>query len=305
MNKRYLATVLFVLCELQVPSIYAAPCCSGSVVAPSLITTESKAQVLARMTASQVVGRSRSDGTAIFNKSGNDDYSYVIDMAGAYAVTPRLQINGSVPVNVRYRGVSTASESHAGLGDVSIGVGYELLQELYYNPYKPRVWIYTSVSAPTGRSIYDNPSVLGASAHGRGHWSAALGAFALKTWGRWDASFGAQYGRSLPARHNVGSSSVRVSPGAVSTLSTAAGVSFGRFRTGVLVSPVWEQKTVSDLGVGEEGNKLWWVVGAQVSAVIGDTMSIIAAYNDQTILGPTYGATLNRSASLMAQYRFE
>ncbi len=285
--------------------LWAAPCCSGSVVAPSLITTDSKAQVLARATASSVVGRTRADGTAIFNRSDNNDESYLLDIAAAYALTPRIQVNASVPMSVRYRGVSTASETHGGLGDVSVGAAYELIQELYYNPYKPRVWIYSNVLFPTGRSIYNNPTMLGASAHGRGHLSASLGVFALKSWGRWDASFGAQHGRSLPAHHQIAQNTVRVQPGAVSTLSAAAGVSFGRYRLGLLVSPVWEQKTQSSLGLGENTDKLWWVVGAQGSVLLGDVMSVIAAYNDQTLLGPTYGATLSRSGTLMAQYRFE
>jgi hypothetical protein len=85
------------------------------------------------------------------------------------------------------------------------------------------------------------------------------------------------------------------------------GYSFGDWRIGLSLGPTWEQRTVGDYSSGgtEGSDRLWWSLGAQASYMLGERWSFTASYSDQTILGPTYNAVLNRSAGLAAIHRFE
>ncbi len=297
---------LFLTMPLLSTSAQAAPCCSGAVVMPTLITTDSKAQLAGRLMGTQAVGRSRMDGTSVFHRDGNTDNTVLWELAGAYALSPRWQIHGAVPVSLRARGIDSLKENHTGLGDVSAGGAFEALEELLFNPYKPRVWVFMDVTMPTGRSAYDDITPLAASVHGRGSWAATMGAFAGKTWGGWDAALSAQHGRSLPSRHDVNGRSVLVRPGAVTALTAAGGHSFGELRLGLSVGPTWEQRTMSDYSSSRDTtDRLWWTVGAQASLMADDHWSFTASYNDQTLLGPTYNAVLGRSMGLAAIRRFD
>ncbi|MBI3543740.1 MAG: hypothetical protein HY075_10755 [Deltaproteobacteria bacterium] len=275
----------------------AAPCCSGSALMPALITTDSNAQLSARASQSTIVGSSHADGSSVFNRDGNDESATTFLMSGAYALDPRWQLHAEVPVSRRYRGIDATKLAHWGAGDVSVGTAFEAIQELRYNLYKPRVWIFGDLTAPTGRSIQESQSVLAADVHGRGAWGATLGALALKTWKSVDAYAMAQHRRYLPRGG--------LTLGPATALEAGAGYNLGDYRFGASLGPTWEGAVAATGGVSSTEAKLVWTAGFQASTVLQELWSLTLSYADQTLLGPTYNSPLSRSATLMATRRFE
>jgi hypothetical protein len=281
---------------------FGAACCTGAVVMPTLITNYGRGQVTVRTSGGRTIGRSRADGSAQFYREGNDESTSTTELSSAYALSDRWQLHGAIPANYRHRRIDSTAESHWGLGDVTAGLSFEALEEWDNHPLKPRAWLFFDVTAPTGRSIYDAPSPLATTSHGRGAWSGTIGTFILKVWSRWDAAFVAQHVRSLAASHTVNGLNKSVQFGPITALTAVGGYNMGPYRLGLTLGPTWEQATIIDNSRG--GDKLWWSIGAQASRTMGPHWMISLSYNDQTVIGPTYNATLSRSAAVTIAYRY-
>ena len=303
-----LALLLFTLAYDVAPGAQAAPCCSGSALVPTLITTDSNAQVAFQAGQSAVVGNSQSDGSSIFNREGNAEHTTAFQLAGAYALSARWQIHASVPFNRRGRTLDEASGSHAGWGDSSAGVALEALQELRYNPYKPRVWIFADLTAPTGNSIYEATDNLKTEAHGRGAWAGTLGAMALKTWGSFDAYVLGEHRRNATQTVSMDGQNTRVTLGPTTAIDGGLGYSISGFRLGASLGPTWDGAVKTSAPSGEivqARSKLSWSVGMQVAYTFLDTWAFSASYSDQTLVGPSYNAPLSRGFMTTLTKRFE
>jgi len=124
-----------------------------------------------------------------------------IDMTGRYSFSPRFQVDANVPYLIRRshfasggaggnsEGVSEATRTARGLGDVSFGASYRLLQE---RAGTPDVVLNARVKAPTGRHPFGvelqeiegsqgNLAVPTQLSTGSGVWGASVGLSALKT----------------------------------------------------------------------------------------------------------------------------
>lgn len=133
-----------------------------------------------------------------------DDVSadiFTLDLTGRYSVSPRLQFDANVPLLYRRssfasggaggnsEGVTEVGRTGRGLGDVSMGASYRVLQETNSTP---DLVLNARVKAPTGRHPFGvellevpgsegNLTVPERLSTGSGVWGASVGLSALKT----------------------------------------------------------------------------------------------------------------------------
>ena len=294
---------------------HAAPCCSGSALIPSLITTDSKGQMSFRASQSAVIGNSLTDGSSVFRGDENHENTTSMMISAAYAVTPVLQFHIETGINNRYRSLENHQDHDLGWGDLSFGTTYEAVEQYRYSIWKPRVWIFLDITTPTGQSVYDRsqPQLdpLMTQVHGRGVWSLSFGAYALKTWQNWDAYFMAQHRRNLSRTVEVSGRKTSITLGATTALDSGFGYHWQLWtigwRLGLSLGPQWEAgtKTKSEATMTEGSPRLLWNTAVQLSQSWTESWATTLAYADQTLLGPTYNAELSRAASLMVTHHFE
>jgi hypothetical protein len=75
---------------------------------------------------------------------------------------------------------SGLDESEIGLGDVDLQGTYEYLPEYTFSNYKPRGFVYSKISIPTSKSLYNSESSIFTDVRGTGLYSLSLGNFFLK-----------------------------------------------------------------------------------------------------------------------------
>lgn len=286
---------------------WGAACCSGSANLPSLITSDSAYQMGFTAGSETVIGSSFSDGSSIFRREGNDESTLQFRFAAAHAVSPEFQIHAELPFSRTYRAIDSARSTHWGPGDLTLGAAYEVVQEFVYHPLRPRVWIFTDLTFPTGRSVYESTEPMLTDIHGRGAWAVSVGAFALKTWIPWEVHLMLQHRRSFSRFAQVLGTSTQVTLGPITAIEAGTGYHLGNFRLGAAVNPTWEEPTQLDPAPSSTPGrtKLVWTVSLQASAALSDLWSVTATYADQTLLGPTYNATLARNLNLSVLYRMD
>jgi len=290
--------VIFSLVALlgYLPHVFAAACCSGSALVPSLITTDSAAQFALRTSHAAVIGSSRSDGSSLFHRASNSETTETLTFSGAYALDPRWQIHGEVLLQHRARDLDSVHGKSSGFGDVSAGGAFEAVEELYYSVWKPRVWLFTDLSAPTGRAASQSREGLRSDVFGRGAWAATLGIFALKTWRAFDVFLLGEHRRYFLTREVT-------TPGPTTAFDIGVGYNVGDWRFGFSCGPLWDVRVSADGATSTDS--LVWNLGAQLSYAFGESWSMVASYNDQTLVGPTYNSPLLRSVGLLASLRFD
>jgi len=195
------------------------------------------------------------------------------------------------------------NSSDRDLGDITAGLAFEALEELNYNPWKPRALIFLDAILPTGRSVYESSEPLGADIHGRGFLSAHTGIFFWKVWDPWDASLLLTHRNSFSRRFEQAGS---INPG--HTLSAQLGLGFKPFRNsriGFGIGPSYDSKIKINGARQENSNKLVWTVSSQVGITLSDDWGFNLTYSDQTLLGPTFNSTLSRGVQFAVNRNFE
>lgn len=107
-----------------------------------------------------------------------------LNLALSFLVSDLWQMGFSVPLTKR---VSSKGQSFESLGDFKTHLAFEVLPEYSYNPYKPRIFIFSQLNFPTGPSVMES-RVGGTDVSGSGFYGFGLGLTALKSWQNWFTS---------------------------------------------------------------------------------------------------------------------
>lgn len=289
-------------------SAFAAPCCGGGSSLPSLITNDDKAQVGIAASYAYVVGNAPDSGRAVFRSDRNQESTTQLSLEGATLLTDMWQAGVQIPVLFRRHDEFGRRSETINLGDIQLSTAYEVLPELSYSAWRPRGWVYTGLTLPTGASDLDVAIPGGTEETGKGVFTVAFGTVMSKQWGVWDASVTPEFRYTLPRSGTLLSGvSVQTEGGMGAGLSLAGGVSpIGDLRVGLVISPQWTQKrdsTVDGLEVSG-GNQVVWTSGVSVSYVWADRFAAIVSYMDDTLTGPAKNSNLNRTLLLRLQTRW-
>lgn len=287
----------------------AAPCCGGASALPQLITGDDRAQVSASLSHGNVIGDAPPQGIPVFRAASDSERVQILRFDAAYLVEERLQVGMGLPIVRRSRNFSEKDGSSAtGLGDLGASAAYEFLPQWTYSAWKPRGFVFTQITVPTGPSIYDASQSHLVDARGRGYWSAAAGVAFVKSWGNWDALASIEGHRSFS--RTVSSSdgqSISLHPGWGASALLGGGFSpgGGDLRLGLSLSPVHEGAIDVEGGVTSRSEaQLVWNTSAQVGYLLSPEWSSSLAYTDQTLLGPARNVSLSRTVMLSLQHRW-
>lgn len=284
--------------------LFAAACCSSTSSIPAFITDESFAQTTFSTALSNTIGDSHDDGSSIFFNDSHSEETLRLTLSQSYAFAERWQVFASLQGLRNAKELDGAGDSNWALADTNFGAAYEIVPEYTYHPLKPRVFGIASITAPTGKPADQSASALQTDASGLGAWGFTLGAHVLKVWTDWDTSLTASHTRYAPSERIIGIESVNYTPGALTTAQLAVGrhavIERLPARFGVFAGPEWQAPS----STASTGSRLVWNVGATAALTLSDRWAALLSYNDQTLAGPTYNASLARSAALQLTRSF-
>lgn len=299
------------------PLVLAAACCGSSSVVPSLITSDDRFQISGRTSYAGVVGDVNPSGTAIFRANDDNESIQVLQLDGAALVSDSWQVGAKVPVVRQQRASGDVSEQATGFGDTALSVGYEFLPEGLYSPIRPRGFLFSQLTFPTGPSIYESTSSFAMDARSRGFFAAGFGTVLTKNLEPWDFSFVAEahqpFARSFT--NSLTGGSLHASPRWGGSLSLAAGhtpkllgrnVRFGAAVTPQYEGPIRTQTGNANVGVNTNmsSSQLVWNTSFQASYFPNMDWTLMLSYNDQTLLGPAHNTILTRSVAFFVQKRW-
>ncbi len=289
---------------------WGAACCARSSATPTLILGEDSAQVGVGASVGAMVAEASEDGAAIFRSPHTSDITQSFRMDGAFLLSDRWQAGLSVTMTQHRVSQSRINDSTFGMGDSRISLAYEWLPSWTYSVWRPQSYLFTTVTLPTGKSVYDSNSNLAADVTGNGFYSFSLGSIFLKRWVIWDVFFMPEVHYSLPRDFAMDSRNIRVFPGFGGSMGIGGGVSpgAGPIRLGMRIQPRLDQARLIpavDARAQERSVLASCDVGFDLSLLIGTQDTIMVSYTDQTLLGPAMNSNLNRSLGVNFQHRWE
>jgi len=231
------------------------------------------------------MGDAPSSGPAVYR----DETDY--ETSQSFILNAGTLLNDRWQVGVRVPWVWTESGASR-LGDLGATVGYELISETRYKQVPTKAFTYIIGQVPTGASIFENT---GSSAQvtGTGYYSLGTGlTFQQRLGLRLDLLANGEMRKPLPRFER--------DPGL--EFSGSLGLGFmaikNFFRIGARLTP--------NLRSGSEtvDGSLVWDSAFEASLFLG-LHTMRAAYVDQTLMGPAYNTTLNRSFLLTYQFSWE
>jgi hypothetical protein len=305
--------LLLIALMISSPESLAAPCCAGSSSVPALITGDEAQFISFGIQFGTVIADPPASGRGwpVFRDEQSlkeNRVAYSFNFA-TLVDGDRWQSGLSIPLLTHSIERSGLSESSTQLGDVSWTLGYETLPEYEYSEWKPRIYHFLQVVAPTGKNFYEAEKNFTTDAGGLGFWQWHLGMVALKKWSHWDTSVVVKYGRYL------GRDFQSPSQGLIFVDSTGSwmggllvGYSFSdRFRFGMGIEPqfLYPQDVNESGGTTKTLERLVWNASITTTVVIASNTSVVVSYADQTWVGPVSNTTLSRILGLAVQHRIE
>lgn len=289
---------------------WAAPCCGGGVAAPTLISGDHAAQLNFGAGFTQVVMDAPEQGLPTFRDGAAAETTTTLRLEGAALVTDRWQLGASAPLLLRQSAQALGAAAAARLGDLRATAGYEVLPEWEYSAWRPVGVSYVQLTLPTGTSLHEARELGLVDASGQGFTTVGAGVLLTKTWGTWDAVVMPEGSWSFARTFTPpDGSSLQVNPGPAAAVLLGLGVSpgGGRLRLGLRIQPVWRaSREVTASGETRTTAPQRWIdVGADVAWRVTDAWTVVASYQDQTLLGPVQNALLSRGVGLLVQRRWE
>ncbi len=283
----------------QATVAWAAACCAGQAAFPTLLTGYESRRFGASITESLVIGDAPSAGLPVFRRPADRTQTRLLQINASSLLTQRWQIGASLPVSL---------SAHLP-GDATLISAWEIVPNADDEPLKPRIYAFTQIDLPTGRSIYESSvessRTVGDSVTGAGFFRARLGIAALTTYRKWDAQAYARASYGL-SRSFSGEVNTLVAPGWAGDLALGLGYSPNAlWRFGMMMQSAFNEAKQIETADSREmtGETLVWPVQIQASWFHDSNTSITLSYADETLIGPVRNTTLSRSATVSLGYR--
>ncbi len=269
---------------------------------PSLISGDDRAILTGTYSAAKIETDVFASG--VWQKRSEDDLTQVYKIDGAHVFQDRFQAGFSLPIQTRSLSGAQSGVS-SGLGDVTGLIGYEILPDWDYNPWRPHGVGFFSVTLPTGKSIYESDNGTGLDSRGRGFWSFGLGALLNKSWSIWDANSSFEFHRSLAKDVDNAQIKGRIKPGFGGAWSVGAGYNIRNLRLGSSLQWNYEDAIQVEGNNSSEGSLQRFATGSlSASYLFEEKWSGTLTYADQTLFGNPTNTTLSRSAAIFLQRRW-
>jgi hypothetical protein len=301
---------LFTLKILASNNVWAAACCARSAATPILILGDDEAQINVGFSFAKVLAEPLDTGTVVWKDPDTSELNRIIKVDGATLITDRFQVGASLNlVNHRISGVGV-SESRTALGDMRVSGGYEILPSWEYSIWKPQGYLFTVLTLPTGRSLYESKTPGLSDVTGNGFFSLSVGNLLMKRWSRWDTFILPEIHYSLPRSFESFGEQNKVIPGFGGSFGVGIGFSpgGGDIRLGARIQPKFDQgrKVIS---ASSSSQTREWIMsndlGLDMSYLLSTNDTVMLSYTDQTLIGPASSTNLNRVFAINFQHRWE
>jgi hypothetical protein len=145
-----------------------------------IITGDNRAEMSLGYSLRSDLGQTNQDGWSNLNNDQTKDQKQSINLQGQYQVSESWQLASKFSLVDKNLNKSGLKENNLGLSDIDLQATYEYLPEYTYSDYKPRGFVYSKLSVPTSRSLYDSKSNIFSDVRGTGLYSVSFGNFLLK-----------------------------------------------------------------------------------------------------------------------------
>lgn len=279
----------------------AAACCGGGSAAPSIISSDDKAQLSTSYSITEVIV-ANVDNQGIWRKWNENQTVQTLRLEGAHIFQDRWQTGFAVPILQRAR----QNETHSGLGDIALSLGYEFLPDWNYNPIRPKGIGFLQLTLPTGKSKADS-EVGGLDSRGNGFWAIGAGTLLTKSIRRWDLLTSLEVHRSFEKSVSRSSFSGKLEPGTGGNLGIGGGYNWKDYRLGTLITWTYEDsiRSISQIGVIQNtGIERFATTTMSFSYLANDHWSGTLSYTDQTLFGDPFNTSLGRGMTIQMQRRW-
>lgn len=173
-----------VIASIAIPRSARADCCFSTTATTTarLATWERGAAVLSTAYVREL-GFYSSTARAVPLGTGVSDQQLRFDLTGLVRVTDELTLSLLVPLAMNARASGEQSALGGGLGDIGVGVRYDLLQ--FDHSKRPGLALVGGVAVPTGRAAEAAERALAVDATGKGTAVFSLGVSSELAWEPW------------------------------------------------------------------------------------------------------------------------
>lgn len=275
--------------------LWAAACCGGGGSLPQMILGDSRYQVSTSLTTQNYVADVDTKGLAKYRSQDSSDQSTGLSLSAAYQWMWRLQSSLSFSYKERQvEGPHKKAQKDQNFGDTDFSTAYEVLPEITYSPWVPRVFLYAKVSAPTGKSVYETQA--NEQVTGSGFWYMGPGLVFYKLQGLWDYTLALEVQKGFSRQF----ASLQIDPGIRSKALVAIGRSFDQWRLGFSLGPTWEEgkKMTTNAQSLKGESSYWWDGQLSLHYAFNDAHALALSFSDQTLWGKSKNTAVGQSAAL-------
>ena len=269
-----------------------------------IITADNKMEMSLGYSFRKDIGQTNKQGYSTLNSNQIKDESQTIDLGIHYQLLEYWQLASRVSLKSKDIKKSGKAESETGLGDIDLQATYEYLPEYSYSLWKPRGFIYSKLTIPTSKSLYDSESTLYTDVRGAGLYSFSVGHFHLKKWGEWTLKFSTEvarfFGKTYPNYKLEDYHKVLV-PMGVGYAPENSDFSFGVNDTFSYQTPKKTSGSISSTSQKE----YFWELGFFVNYMHNRESLWSLSYSDSSLVGNSVNSPLYRTVALSYSYSLE
>jgi hypothetical protein len=177
--------------------LFAASCCGGGSSSSMIITSDNRREISLGFSARTDIGQTDQNGWSTFNNDQIIDSRSNFNLQYGEQLAENFQLGLKTSIAEKHVKKSGKNEKTQGFTDLELQTTYEYLPEYTYHPYKPRGFLYTKLSIPLSKSIYNSQSSILSDVRGSGLYSASLGNFFMKKFDLITLKVGLDFTRSL------------------------------------------------------------------------------------------------------------
>lgn len=267
--------------------------------APAMILGDDAAQITTSYTVSQLT--TTVDGNSRWYAQKDRVSTETFRLEGAHVFWDRWQAGFSVPVVRR----SLGEQASTGLGDVTTNLGYEILPEWDYSPWRPKGLGFLQVVFPSGRSASESDDPLQMDSRGRGFWSLGAGTVFTKTFSKLDLFTNFDIHRSFARSFSNSRTSGELQPGWGGNLGLGAGYNFQLYRLGAALTWSYEDPVkVRGMRNSPGAVERFATLAFSASYLFSSEWTGTVSYLDQTLIGNPSNTSLGQGFMLLVQKRW-
>ncbi|MDD0853584.1 hypothetical protein HBN50_10765 [Halobacteriovorax sp. GB3] len=285
-------------------AVFAASCCGGGSSFPGLITTDSKGQISLSSTYLNEVGKAKLRDEYVYYNEDKKRKSLQSLLSSSYMTSEFTQLSLNLSYVQREYEQGEYSEKSHQLGDSELSFAYEFFPEKEYSWWKPRGFVFLSLTLPTGKTNYQSSELLYSDVSGKAQWALAVGGAFTKVNGPFD------FQGSFKAAHRFKESFSNVTVEGSQFFSTLLSAGFSpsksSFRFGASHIYFFETKRKVNNGqkVSQTLNEYYHELALSSHYMLNDELSAGIIYADQTLIGPVQNTSLSRKLTVQILKRW-